>query len=162
MRLPCHGLQDEALYESEAFGALKDALVGYALPKNIANLKTDLGKYRIQYDVWFPESTLHASGAVKGCGGPAAGEGRCYKAEGTAPSCTAAPSTPPSTAPPTRRRATTAAWRRTRTRSWSVPTASPPTFAADIAYHYNKLAERGFDKAHRRLGALTTTAMWPA
>ena len=32
--------------------------------RNIAALKRDLGKYRIDYDVWFHESTLHESGAV--------------------------------------------------------------------------------------------------
>ena len=41
------------------------ALVDFALPKNIEKLRTDLSKYRIEYDVWFPESTLHQSGAVK-------------------------------------------------------------------------------------------------
>ena len=43
----------------------RKALVEYALPINVANLKTDLEKYRIRYDVWFMESSLHASGAVK-------------------------------------------------------------------------------------------------
>lgn len=43
----------------------RQALVDFALPKNIEKLRTDLEKYRIVYDVWFPESTLHQSGAVK-------------------------------------------------------------------------------------------------
>ena len=60
----CSGLDEEALFASEAFETLKNALVDYALPKNIAALKRDLGKYRIDYDVWFHESTLHESGAV--------------------------------------------------------------------------------------------------
>ena len=38
----CKGMDEEALFESEAFAALKDALVAYALPKNIAALKRDL------------------------------------------------------------------------------------------------------------------------
>ena len=37
----------------------------------------------------------------------------------------------------------------------------PTYFAADIAYHYDKLAVRGFDKAID-VWAPTTTAMWPA
>ena len=45
----CKGMDEETLFESEAFAALKDALVAYALPKNIAALKRDLGKYRIDY-----------------------------------------------------------------------------------------------------------------
>ena len=61
----CQGMDEETLFASEAFETLKNALVDYALPKNIAALKRDLGKYRIDYDVWFHESTLHESGAVK-------------------------------------------------------------------------------------------------
>lgn len=37
----------------------------FALPKNIQGLENDLLKYRIKYDRWFRESTLHQSGAVK-------------------------------------------------------------------------------------------------
>ena len=54
----CSGLDEEALFASEAFETLKNALVDYALPKNIAALKRDLGKYRIDYDVWFHELSL--------------------------------------------------------------------------------------------------------
>ena len=36
----------------------------YALPKNIAGLERDLGAYRIQYDRWFKESSLHGDGSV--------------------------------------------------------------------------------------------------
>ena len=77
----CSGLSEEALFESEAFAALKDALVAYALPKNIAALKRDLGKYRIDYDVWFHESTLHESGAVLAVVDKLLELGACYKAE---------------------------------------------------------------------------------
>lgn len=41
------------------------ALVEFALPKNIANMKAAMEKYRINYDTWFHESTLHNSGDVK-------------------------------------------------------------------------------------------------
>ena len=77
----CKGMDEEALFESEAFAALKDALVAYALPKNIAALKRDLGKYRIDYDVWFHESTLHESGAVLAVVDKLLELGACYKAE---------------------------------------------------------------------------------
>ena len=40
------------------------ALVQYALPKNNARMQRDLEKYRIQYDKWFLESTLHEDGEV--------------------------------------------------------------------------------------------------
>ena len=40
-----------------ALGFEGDKPVSYThLPKNIAALKRDLGKYRIDYDVWFHES----------------------------------------------------------------------------------------------------------
>ena len=42
----------------------RKALVDYALPINIKGLEADLGKYRIKYDTWFKESTLHESGKV--------------------------------------------------------------------------------------------------
>ena len=40
----CQGMDEETLFASEAFETLKNALVDYALPKNIAALKRDLGK----------------------------------------------------------------------------------------------------------------------
>ena len=43
----------------------KQALVDFALPKNIAKMQADMKKYRIEYDKWFFESELHKSGAVK-------------------------------------------------------------------------------------------------
>lgn len=43
----------------------RDALVGYALPKNIDGLERDLKKYRIVYDKWFRESSLHNDGSVQ-------------------------------------------------------------------------------------------------
>ncbi|HBR01116.1 MAG TPA: arginine--tRNA ligase [Ruminiclostridium sp.] len=40
------------------------ALVDYALPINIENIKKTLSSYGIEYDVWFSEKSLHESGAV--------------------------------------------------------------------------------------------------
>ena len=57
-------LHGDALVEA-AEEARRAALIGYALPKNIAGLERDLAKYRIHYDVWFRESALHDSGAVQ-------------------------------------------------------------------------------------------------
>ena len=42
----------------------KAALIDYALEKNVTALREDLEKYRIFYDVWFRESTLHNNGEV--------------------------------------------------------------------------------------------------
>ena len=119
---PCKGMSEEELFASEAFETLKNALVDYALPKNIAALQRDLGKYRIDYDVWFHESTLHESGAVKAVVDKLLELGACYKAEdGTEEE----------------------AKDEVLVRANGIPTY----FAADIAYHYNKLATRGFAKA---------------
>lgn len=57
-------------------------LVDFALPKNIEKLRTDLEKYRITYDVWFPESTLHQSGAVKAVVDELTSRGMTYEKDG--------------------------------------------------------------------------------
>ncbi len=41
------------------------ALIDYALPLNIAKMKADMAKYRIVYDKWFTESTLHQNGELQ-------------------------------------------------------------------------------------------------
>ncbi len=40
------------------------ALTEFALPKNIQAMKDNLTKYRIEYDTWFKESVLHNGGEV--------------------------------------------------------------------------------------------------
>ena len=142
----CKGLSEEALFASDAFAALKDALVAYALPKNIAALKRDLGKYRIDYDVWFHESTLHESGAVMAVVDKLLELGACYKAEDGAIMYRSA-----------QYAAKYGTVNKKKTDDGSEEEAKdevlvrangiPTYFAADIAYHYNKLATRGFAKA---------------
>ena len=110
------------------------ALVEYALPKNIAGLKSDLEKYRITYDTWFLESSLHKNGAVQKVINLFKDNGATYEKDG-------------------------ALWFKATdfgaeqdfvlVRSNGIPTYVVP----DIAYHYNKLAERKFDKAIDVLGA---------
>ena len=68
-------------YVNADFEELKEAIIADALPKNIAGLQRDLGKYRIEYDVWFHESDLHESGAVKAVVDKLLETGACYKAE---------------------------------------------------------------------------------
>ncbi len=43
----------------------RKALIDYALPKNIDNMKATLSKYRIEYDKWFNESIVHNDGELK-------------------------------------------------------------------------------------------------
>ncbi len=112
----------------------RKALVDYALPLNIAGLEQDLKKYRIVYDNWFRESTLHQNGEVEKIIELLKEKGCTYEAEG-------------------------ALWFKATdygadkdfvlVRSNGVPTYVVP----DIAYHYNKLVVRGFDKAVDVLGA---------
>lgn len=112
----------------------RDALVAFALPKNIQGLKDDLFQYRIEYDRWFAESTLHADGSVAGIIQQLKDSGYTYEKEG-------------------------ALWFKAEelgadkdfviVRSNGIPTYVVP----DIAYHYNKLVTRGYDRAIDILGA---------
>lgn len=112
----------------------RKALVDYALPINIKGLEDDLLKYRIKYDTWFKESSLHESGKVAEIVQMLKDKGVTYEKEG-------------------------AVWfkasdfgddqDRVLVRANGVPTY----FVPDIAYHYNKLVTRGFDKAIDILGA---------
>ncbi len=114
--------------------ARRDALVAFALPKNIQGLKDDLFQYRIEYDRWFAESTLHADGSVAGIIQQLKDSGYTYEKEG-------------------------ALWFKAEelgadkdfviVRSNGIPTYVVP----DIAYHYNKLVTRGYDRAIDILGA---------
>lgn len=60
----------------------KKALVDYALPKNIAKMQSDMKKYKINYDKWFFESTLHDSGKVKAVVDLLTEKGLTYEKEG--------------------------------------------------------------------------------
>lgn len=110
------------------------ALVNYALPLNIEALKNDLAKYRIFYDVWFLESTLHDSGEVMKSVERLTENGYTYEKDGTI-----------------FYKATAFGAEKddVLVRANGVPTY----FAADIAYHYNKFAVRGFDKVINIWGA---------
>ena len=133
-------------YVNADFEELKKAIVADALPKNIAGLQRDLGKYRIQYDVWFHESDLHKSGAVKAVVDKLLETGACYKAEDGAIMYRSA-----------QYAAKYGVANKRKTEDGSEEEAKdevlvrangiPTYFAADIAYHYNKLAVRGFEKA---------------
>lgn len=121
-------------YVNAAGEERRRALVDYALPLNIAGLERDLLKYRIRYDNWYRESTLHQSGDVDRVIALFKEKGCTYESEG-------------------------ALWFKATDygadqdfvllRSNGVPTYVVP----DIAYHYNKLVTRGYDKAVDVLGA---------
>ena len=112
----------------------RKALVDFALPKNIAGLERDLGRYRITYDKWFRESTLHNDGSVQRVIDALKEKGVTYEQDG-------------------------ALWFKASeygndkdivlVRANGLLTYIVP----DIAYHYNKLVTRGYDKAIDVLGA---------
>ena len=93
----CQGMDEETLFASDAFAQLKDALVAYALPKNIAALKRPGEMHRTDDVCGSMRAPLHESGAVilwwTSWNWVPATRPRMV------PSCTAAHSTPPSTAP---------------------------------------------------------------
>ena len=143
----CSGLDEEALFASEAFETLKNALVDYALPKNIAALKRDLGKYRIDYDVWFHESTLHESGAVLNVVNKLLELGACYKAEDGAIMYRSAQYASKYGVVNRKKDENADGEEEAKDEVLVRANGIPTYFAADIAYHYNKLAVRGFDRA---------------
>ncbi|MCR5653025.1 MAG: arginine--tRNA ligase [Ruminococcus sp.] len=120
----------------------KKALVEYALPKNIKKMQRDMAKYKINYDKWFFESTLHESGEVKAVVDLLAEKGLTYEKEG-------------------------AIWYKNKDVCTKIllkegktqdyidklelkddvlirQNGNPTYFAADIAYHKNKF-DRGFE-----------------
>ena len=133
-------------YVNADFEELKQAITDYALPKNIEGLQRDLGKYRITYDVWFHESTLHESGAVKAVVDKLLESGACYKAEDGAIMYKSAQFAA-KYGVANKRKTTDGSEEEAKDEVLVRANGIPTYFAADIAYHYNKLAVRGFDKA---------------
>ena len=121
-----------------------DALAAYGLEHNIPKMKEDLRRYGIEYDQWFFESSLHESGYVAETVDLLAQKGWTYEKDG-------------------------ALWLNTTELLKKKYLAEGKSqkqvdkldlkddvlrrangfytyFAADIAYHRNKLEVRGFDK----------------
>ena len=122
----------------------RKALVDFALPKNIQAMKDNLTKYRIEYDTWFHESTLHSDGEIAEIIDILKSRNLAYEKDG-------------------------ALWYKNSevlagrlAKEGKTPAdieklglkdevlirqnGNPTYFAADIAYHRNKFA-RGFDRA---------------
>ena len=103
------------------------ALVDFALPKNIEKMKTDLKKYRIVYDNWFLESTLHNDGELDETIRILKDRGMTYEKDG-------------------------ALWYRATASGAEKDevlirqNGTPTYFAVDIAYHRNKFVKRGFER----------------
>ncbi len=106
--------------------ARKKALVEFSLVINEKNMIETLKKYRINYDVWFKESSLYNDGDIEETLKILKDSGNCYEKDG-------------------------ALWLKNPddsekdevlVRANGIPTY----FTADIAYHRNKFVKRGFDK----------------
>ena len=129
----------------------QDALAQFGLSVNLPRMKTDLERYKIHYDTWFYESTLHESGYVAETVDLLTEKGWTYEKDG-------------------------ALWLKTAEilrdhfRKQGKKEADIEKldlkddvlrrangfytyFAADIAYHRNKFAVRGFDKVINIWGA---------
>ncbi len=122
---------------------LQKAITAFALPKNVQGLKDDLGKYRIQYDVWFSETTLHESGAVKAVVDKLTEMGATYEKDGAI----WYRSTKYSAKYGVNKKKTADGEEEEKDEVLVRANGIPTYFAADIAYHYNKFAVRGFDRA---------------
>lgn len=110
------------------------ALVDYALGINLSRLKSDLERYKIKYNTWFSESSLYESGEVSETLRLLKESGMTYEKDG-------------------------ALWldcsRFNLEKDDVLVRANgiPTYFAADIAYHRNKLQKRGFSRAINVWGA---------
>ena len=127
-------------YVDKDFEELKDALIADALPKNIAGLQRDLGKYRITYDVWFHESDLHKSGAVDDVIKILMDKGACYKAEDGAIMYRSAQYASKYGVVNRKKDENADGEEEAKDEVLVRANGIPTYFAADIAYHYNKLA----------------------
>ncbi len=103
-----------------------NALIDFALPKNINRMKKDMEKYKIVYDNWFYESKLHESGEVTKIIDLMTQKGLTYEKEG----CLWYKATE---------------FGSEKDEVLIRKNGIPTYFAADIAYHYNKFVTRGFD-----------------
>ena len=129
----------------------QEAMARYGLSVNIPKMKADLRRYQIEYDEWFLESALHDSGYVAETVGLLSDKGWTYEKDG-------------------------ALWLNTTALLKQKYLNEGKTqeqvdkldlkddvlrrangfytyFAADIAYHRNKLEKRGFSKAINIWGA---------
>ena len=142
-----HG--EELLNASEA--ERQEKLAQFGLSVNLPKMKTDLARYKIHYDTWFYESSLHESGYVAETVQLLTDRGWTYEKDG-------------------------ALWLRTADiiRENLLKAGKKPAdvekldlkddvlrrangfytyFAADIAYHRTKFAVRGFDRVINIWGA---------
>ena len=128
-----------------------DALAQFGLERNVPQMKKDLQRYHIEYDQWFFESSLHESGYVAETVDLLSQKGWTYEKDGALWLNTSE-----------LLRQKYMAEGKTREQADKLDLKDDVLrrangfytyFAADIAYHRNKFAERGFEKVINIWGA---------
>ncbi len=105
----------------------QQAFVEFGLPRNIERMKRDLARYRVNFDNWFLESSLHKSGYVAETVELLTQAGLTYEKDG-------------------------AIWLKNTELGADKDEVMRRSngfytyYAVDIAYHRNKFVERGFDR----------------
>ncbi len=133
-------------YVDAQANVLADALVSYALPRNIQGLKDDMAKYRVLYDVWFSETTLHPD-AISDVLEKLAQRGATYEKDGAVWYRSMQYAEKYGANKNTRKGLGGEVTEEDKDEVLVRANGVPTYFAADIAYHYNKFAVRGFDRA---------------
>ena len=128
-----------------------EALAKFGLERNIPKMKSDLQRYKIEYDQWFFESSLHDSGYVADTVDKLTALGWTYEKEGALWLATS--------------RILEETYRKAGKSEKDIAKLDLKDdvlrrangfytyFAADIAYHRNKFEERHFDKVINVWGA---------
>ena len=112
----------------------RKAFVEFGLPRNIERMKRDLARYRVNFDNWFLESSLHKSGYVAETIQLLTDAGLTYEKDG-------------------------AIWLKNTELGADKDEVMRRSngfytyYAVDIAYHRNKFVERGFDRVINVWGA---------
>ncbi|WP_295750302.1 arginine--tRNA ligase [uncultured Oscillibacter sp.] len=126
-------------------------LAQFGLSVNLPKMKTDLQRYKIEYDTWFYESTLHESGAVAETVRLLSDKGFTYEKEGALWL---------KTAEIMRANLLKAGKKEKEIEKLDLKddvlrraNGFYTYFAADIAYHRNKFETRGFDRVINIWGA---------
>ena len=129
----------------------RETLARFGLSVNLPKMKTDLRRYKIEYDNWFYESTLHESGYVAGTVDLLTAKGWTYEKDGALWL---------KTAEIMRGNLLKAGKKEKDIEKLELKddvlrraNGFYTYFAADIAYHRNKFAVRGFDKVINIWGA---------
>ena len=129
----------------------QEKLAAYGLSVNLPKMKTDLQRYKIDYDTWFYESALHESGYVAETVQMLTEKGWTYEKDGAVWL---------KTADIMRENMRKAGKKEQDIEKLDLKddvlrraNGFYTYFAADIAYHRNKFAVRGFDKVINIWGA---------